>query len=146
MSAFAKALTIGVAGLVLITPTASARSQADLTLTFWLSPPQIAVRESLFSTAFVVKNTGRRTAPSSRAALFLSKNKQRDANDFKLGETPVRRLSPRRTSLRAMTVRVPKEAEGEYFLLFCADVDRQVRESNERNCRPSSGLSVVRGT
>lgn len=132
-------------GLALAASTSAAGSAPDLRVVSFVDPPQIAIRESQFSTALTVRNTGGARARSTRAGLFLSKNTKRDARDTLLAKVPVRTLSPGAKTTRQARVTVPKQAAGEYFLLFCVDVDRRVREVSERNnCVASAYTALVR--
>ncbi|HEV7493627.1 RHS repeat-associated core domain-containing protein [Baekduia sp.] len=98
------------------------------------------------SLAVTVTNRGRATAKASSLRGYLARRPQRGATDVRLlGKLPVRTLRPgRRLTIRG-TVMVPATTKvGTYRLILCADDERKVRESNERNnCVAMAGTIVV---
>lgn len=81
------------------------------------------------------KNVGRAKARASRTGYYLSKDTKKGRSDISLsGKRRVGPLAPGHKDSGSKRVEVPSSTSaGKYFLIGCADVKRDVRESNERN-------------
>jgi len=93
-----------------------------------------------------VANKGGARAGPSATGLYLSLDRERSTNDLRLGRRRVPGIRPGRASSGSRLVTVPTDAPlGRYFVLACADDEKVVRESNERNnCRVAETRVRVR--
>jgi hypothetical protein len=88
--------------------------------------------------------TVRNRAPHGRAArssllLVMSRDTVRSADDGPLGSVRTPGLRPRTSRVLSTSLALPTGASGTWYVLACADAERQVRERKERNnCRASA--------
>lgn len=82
-----------------------------------------------------VENVGNATTNSwSRLGYYLSTNTTWGASDIPLTNDPVGNLSPGGTSFENATLTIPNNTSpGTYYILFVADMNNQVNETNENN-------------
>jgi hypothetical protein len=80
---------------------------------------------------FTILNNGTRGAVSSTAACYLSTDQTLDQNDVLLTTIDVPSLSTNESIDRSANITVDVETGGTYYLLFEADTDHKVHESNE---------------
>ena len=92
-----------------------------------------------------VKNRGNNAASASVVRYLLSKDGKVSSGDLKIGRRRVARLAPGGKSADTARATIPPKAPaGIYYLLACADGDRDVAESSERNnCRRSTTSMLV---
>jgi hypothetical protein len=144
------ALTLGVLVTAAAASASPAASGPDLQFAGLVGPPDVSVAGTSFSTSVSLRNAGSAAAGRSKVGFFLSKDTRRDASDLALAKlaTPGVRAGST-TSPRGIRLTVPATAPDgvEFFLLYCADVDRQVRETGaraERNCVAGEYTTTVR--
>jgi hypothetical protein len=80
---------------------------------------------------FTILNNGTGNAVSSTAACYLSTDQTLDKNDILLTTIDVPSLLINESIDRSATITVDVETGGNYYLLFEADTDHKVHESNE---------------
>ena len=80
-----------------------------------------------------MRNDGSGTAGSSTLKYYLSDDTKFDANDTLLGSDAVGSLSARRSSYFSETLKLGDNVSGQKYILFVADADGKVAESNETN-------------
>ena len=132
---------------LLATPASAQRRlpmKPDLVVSSSSEPPDFIATESGgdFIISFTVDNQGRRRVrPVTIARAYLSLGRVMSADDRRrrVGSRRIQPLRTHRSTTRRMVVRVPREfQQGEFFLIVCADVRRQVDEINDRaNCHVS---------
>jgi subtilase family serine protease len=107
----------------------------DLIETSITNPPQIFKVGSTFSVTDTVKNQGNADAGDSVTRYYLSVDKINDSEDVRLtGGRFVVGLAPGLSSMGVASVTIPLvTAEGDYYLLACADDMEAVDETNEKN-------------
>ena len=142
------ALVLMVSGLGVIAETpASAAVRADLRITA-VSPTTTEVHQtSKLETKVTLRNAGKKRSSRSVTALYLSLDARR-GKDLKLGRTwtaPALRAGKSRST--TIAAKVPRKvATGAYYVIACADIKRQVRESREgNNCRTARRKVEVLG-
>jgi hypothetical protein len=92
----------------------------------------------------IVKNQGTGTASSSTLKYFLSNNTTISGDDVYLGYDPVCQLTPGGTSSESEQLTIPiGTEEGLWYVLFYADANNEVSESNENNNVSSFRISVL---
>lgn len=97
-----------------------------------------------FNASSYIANQGNSAAASSNVGYYLSSNTTLDANDQLLGNSTGGSLAAGGYSSRYATLTVPAgTAAGQYYVLFVADYQNQVTETNEANNVSSASLSVV---
>jgi len=81
-----------------------------------------------------VRNQGNGSASSSTLKYYLSSNTTYDSGDTYLGNDYVESLSPEETSAESATLTIPSgTSTGTWYILFRADSNNEVSESNENN-------------
>jgi hypothetical protein len=118
--------------------------------------PELVVRQGRASytngrldVSILYKNKGDGTARRSLGAFAVSKDRKVSDDDLGLGEMKVGKLKAGRSSRVRSSVVVPTSVpEGKYYIVYCADYDQKVRESNEgNNCGGSKkSVTITRGT
>ncbi|HEX8207959.1 MAG TPA: CARDB domain-containing protein [Solirubrobacteraceae bacterium] len=84
---------------------------------------------------YAIRSKGRRRAPASSVAFFLSSNRRRDRGDTLLKTARVRALRRGARRKGRASLRLPATA-GVQRIVACVDPRRRVREASERNnCR-----------
>ncbi|MGK7926880.1 MAG: CARDB domain-containing protein [Spirulina sp.] len=98
------------------------------------SAPSSATAGSRITLTSFVKNIGNTTANSSRLNYYLSDDRSLSSNDIKLDSDYVRSLSSGRSSYESESVLIPQNVTSGYkYILFKADGDNKIAESNEFN-------------
>ena len=129
-------------------------------VSFTVSPPGIDLviqQEQLYPNSTVagnslqlsasILNQGNTAANSSSAGFYLSTNQVLDANDVLLATYPGGQLLANQSNYRYTYPTVPTTtAPGNYFILFVADPQNAVTETNETNNVRSLPLTVVAST
>ena len=91
-----------------------------------------------------IVNIGNAPASSSTVGFYLSTNQLLDANDVLLNTTTGQALANGQSSQRFATITVPLgTTAGSYFVLFVADPQGQVNETNENNNVAAQSLTVT---
>jgi len=111
------------------------------------NPPATMSAGKKFSVTDTVQNQGGAAASSSSTQYYLSKDRQKGADDVKLsGSHSVPALAPAATHTRTVNVGIPASmAAGAYYLLACADDNTAVTEVNEgNNCLASAAPVQVK--
>jgi len=111
------------------------------------NPPATMSAGKKFSVTDTVQNQGGAAASSSSTQYYLSKDRQKGADDVKLsGSHSVPALAPAATHTRTVNVGIPASmAAGAYYLLACADDNTAVTEVNEgNNCLASAATVQVK--
>ena len=97
-----------------------------------------------FSTGCYVQNTGNSTAASSKVGYYLSANNVLDAGDVLLKADTGGPLAAGQSASRFDNAVIPTgTAPGSYFVLFVADPQNEVTETNETNNVAFQPLVVV---
>nr|MBC8229039.1 amidase domain-containing protein [bacterium] len=97
---------------------------------------------SSLSVSCVIKNQGQGTAGSSKVKYYLSTSPT--GTDYYLGSDDVSSLSAGGTSSESETVTIPDIPCGKnYYVVFYADADGQVAESDENNNKSNAGTINV---
>jgi hypothetical protein len=92
-----------------------------------------------------VTNRGPGGARRSQTAYYLSFDATRDRSDRRLAARPVPSLERGRRSSGVAQVVMPTNTAGLFRIIACADDQRRIRESNERNnCRAAPGEVTIR--
>jgi hypothetical protein len=106
---------------------------ADLIVTFISDPPAVAAPGAVFTVNDITRNDGPGVAAESRNGYFLSATGAR--GDIRLvNRRYLPELSPGEESSGDRSVKIPvSTAAGAYWLIACADTDRQVVESDDTN-------------
>ncbi|UOQ53320.1 CARDB domain-containing protein [Hymenobacter cellulosivorans] len=108
-----------------------------------VSPTSTAPGNVLNLACYIV-NQGNATAAYSSVGYYLSSNTTLDANDQLLSSTYGSTLTPNYSSYRTATTNVPPGlAPGTYYILFAADYQSLVSESNENNNVSAVTLTVA---
>jgi|GEM_PF-5620165 len=90
-----------------------------------------------------VKNIGVSTANSSRLGYYLSTNTTLDASDYAFPTDFVGSLIPGGSSPENQVLNLPSNlSSGTYYILFVADVNDDVAESNENNNMEYASISI----
>ena len=91
-----------------------------------------------------IANISGTLAQSSSVGYYLSTDATLSANDVLLGSSYGYSLGGNQSAYQAAYLSVPTSvAVGNYYLLFVADYQNQVAESNETNNTASLGLSII---
>ncbi|WP_375415731.1 CARDB domain-containing protein [uncultured Hymenobacter sp.] len=120
------------------------QAQADLALqSASLSPLSVVAGGSLTANCSIYNLSGA-TAPSSAVGYYLSSNAVLDAADQLLGNSTGSALQVGQSSARYASFTVPAgTAPGNYYVLFTADYQNQVNESNEGNNVAAVSITVT---
>jgi subtilase family serine protease len=127
---------------VLTRPITVVAPSVDLTIA-QASNTLAAAAGGVVSLSAYVLNQGNTTAPSSNMAVYLSSNTTLDAADPLVFNSPGGQLSAGLNSFRSGSFNVPAgTTPGNYFLLYVADPQNLVGETNELNNMVSRTLTV----
>ncbi|RAK66795.1 CARDB domain-containing protein [Hymenobacter edaphi] len=108
-----------------------------------LTPTTTSAGSSVYATCSIY-NAGTTFAASSNVGYYLSSNTTLDAADTYLNYAYGSTLSGGFSSSRAMSLTIPTNtATGSYYVLFVADYQGQVTETNETNNVASVALTVT---
>lgn len=120
------------------------QAQADLALqSASLSPLSVVAGGSLTANCSIYNLSGA-TAPTSAVGYYLSSNAMLDAADQLLGNSTGFALQAGQSSARYANFTVPAAtAPGNYYVLFVADYQNQVNESNEGNNVGAVSITVT---
>ncbi|MDQ1697033.1 MAG: cellulose 1,4-beta-cellobiosidase [Frankiaceae bacterium] len=123
---------------------AAATPRPDLTIPSVNAASTLVAPGAKLGLRDTTRNAGSVAAGASKVGYVLSADRKSGPGDIALGSHSVKRLRARRSAKGTMTLTVPAiTPAGDYFVLACADVGKQVRESNERNnCRAAGPVSV----
>ncbi len=120
-------------------------NQAYIVINVLISPPDLVVQEAeaepliiepggTTNTVCDVHNQGEGVAGSSIINYYLSANSTFEVEDLILGYNDVGSLEPGESSNESITLEIPSTTlPGEWYILFFADAEYQVDESNENN-------------
>ncbi len=120
---------------------AKGKGKADLNVRF-ADGPKAAVVGAKLKVTDSVRNLGKRKAPASKVAYFLSKDDKVSGKDIQLrGRRAVGKLAAGARDKGNTMVRAPKNAKpGNYKLIACADDGDKIEELDERNnCQADEG-------
>jgi hypothetical protein len=107
-----------------------------------LTPSSVKAGESI-NVSCLVKNQGAETAASSRAGYYLSSNTTWSSADVYLGDDAVGALNKNSTSAESASLSIPAStAPGDYYILFVADYEKAISESNESNNVAARAMTV----
>ena len=117
----------------------------DLTIQSPSAQPLAVAAGGSISTNCYVRNLSGTLAPSSNVGYYLSTDATLSANDVLLGSSYVYSMGGNQSVYQSAYLSVPASvAAGSYYLLFVADYQNQVTESDETNNTNSlTGLSIV---
>lgn len=142
-------LAILVSGVCLgsvLVPSAGAApaTRADLVVKAVTTPTTAKPGESVNFTVSV-KNAGRDTAPATKTTVWLSTDKSVGGDTKIVGGAKTSSVRPGKSKSLKLTALVPTAtADGDYYLIACADASTKVRESKEKNnCRTSASTLKV---
>ena len=109
------------------------------------APARTLVAGATFTARDRLKNVGRAAAKRSSVAFFLSRDARSGRDDLRLGARAVKPLRAGRTARGLKRLRLPAAvATGRWRVIACADPQRRVRESSERdNCAAAAGALTV---
>jgi subtilase family serine protease len=97
-----------------------------------------------FSTSSFIANQGSTPAGSSHVSYYLSVNNTLDPSDISLGNSYGYYLTSGNSEQRSATLTLPASATaGNYYLLFVADFNNEVSETNESNNVRSVAVTVT---
>jgi trimeric autotransporter adhesin len=118
--------------------------QSDLSIqTPYLGSTNVPAGNSIFASCYAA-NTGAGTASSSNVGYYLSTNTIWDAADVYLGYTSGSSLAVSATSYRSSNIVIPAgTTPGNYYIIYFADYNASVSESNEANNTSSLALTVA---
>jgi subtilase family serine protease len=124
--------------------TVPPQAQADLTVqSAYLSPLSVVAGGSTSASCYIYNLSGA-TASSSSVGYYLSSDAVLDAADQLLGSSIGYTLPVSQYSSRYATLTIPTgTAAGNYYVLFVADYQNQVSESNENNNVATVNLTVT---
>ncbi|MBK9459321.1 MAG: T9SS type A sorting domain-containing protein [Sphingobacteriales bacterium] len=105
----------------------------DLTVFSASVPSTTTAGSTLTGSTCQVKNIGSATANSSLLRIYLSNNNTYSSNDILLSSSTIGTTTPNGSYYRYPTLNIPNAISGSYYLLFQADANNQVTESNENN-------------
>ncbi len=106
-------------------------------------PLSVVAGNSMYVTSSIY-NMGGTTATSSNVGYYLSKDNALDASDVLLATSTGGYLAVNASSYRDQNLTIPQNTlSGAYYLLFVADNQNTVAESNEQNNVVSLSLNVV---
>ncbi len=115
----------------------------DMVETAVSNPPSNVAPRSTFQVTDTVTNQGNDSAGASTTRYYLSTDDTKDSTDKRLtGTRAVPVLAPGANSSGTVTVTIPSIALGTYYLLACADDQKNVVESNEKNNCIASATTV----
>jgi hypothetical protein len=117
----------------------------DLVVSAVSTPPATVTAGGSFAVELTVANVGDAAASPSAAQWLLSRDARRSGTDLVVGTQTVSALAVGESLTGPGAVTVPAGTPaGTYFLLSCADADRDVAESDEKNnCRASATTVTV---
>jgi hypothetical protein len=127
-------------GVTLIGPASSASRRADLTVADLAEPPETAAAGTAFRQTFAVVNQGaRRAVRATTTSFFLDLTPDTSAGRTRIGRKGVGKIDGHDEQSGRARLRIPTgQADGEYYLVGCADSGRRLREAKEGNqCRVS---------
>ncbi|MGI4873785.1 MAG: CARDB domain-containing protein [Janthinobacterium lividum] len=115
----------------------------DLTVQGATVSPTAVVAGNSVSASSQVYNLNGGTANSSNLGYYLSTDNILSSNDVLLGSAAGSALGAGQTSARYTTLTIPTATvPGTYYVLFAADYQNQVTESNEANNVTAVGITV----
>jgi hypothetical protein len=130
-------------GSVQLSVTSSAGAPDLLVQTQSISPVSL-LAGAVTTASCSVANTGNAAAGVSSLKYYLSTDNAYSAGDVYLATDAVGTLAAGGSSAFSKAVTIPANtAAGNYFILFQADADAQVTESNEANNVSSSAVTVT---
>ncbi|MBO2012402.1 CARDB domain-containing protein [Hymenobacter negativus] len=134
----------GFAATIGCVTTVPPQAQADLTVqSAYLSPLSVVAGGSTSASCYIYNLSGA-TASSSSVGFYLSTDAVLDATDQLLGSAIGYALPVSQSSSRYANLTVPVgTAAGNYYVLFVADYQNQVSESNENNNVATVNLTVT---
>ncbi len=137
----------GFAATIGCVATVPPQAQPDLTVQGAQLYPTSLVAGGTMNVNCSVYNQSGSTASSSDVGYYLSTNTVLDASDVLLGNSTGYALSVGQYYTHYSTVTVPTgTAAGAYYLLYAADYQNQVAESNENNNVSAVSFSVIAST
>ncbi|SHI69889.1 Por secretion system C-terminal sorting domain-containing protein [Hymenobacter daecheongensis DSM 21074] len=103
-----------------------------------------SVAGATLNASFYIYNQGNTTSPSSNSGCYLSTDNTFSANDVLLASNTGGALAPGNYGSRYSSLTIPAStAAGNYYVLFVADDQSQVAETNEQNNVSSLMLTLV---
>ncbi|QIX61065.1 T9SS type A sorting domain-containing protein [Hymenobacter sp. BT18] len=122
----------------------TAPAVADLSLASATLQAATVVKGSTVSSSVQISNSGNAAASASTVGYYLSKNTTLDATDVSLGQTTGGALGANASATRTATLTIPAATvAGGYYVLFVADAQSAVTESNETNNVATVALAVT---
>ncbi|GJQ63770.1 MAG: hypothetical protein SCALA702_28230 [Melioribacteraceae bacterium] len=116
----------------------------DLIVSSVFTAPTSVVAGDNTRTECTIKNQGSGAASSSKVYYYLSDDTVLSDEDIFLEDDHVTSLDPNETSEETQWVDIPVGTPpGDYFILFYADGEYEVDESDENNNTSSFGISVI---
>lgn len=137
-----------------LTELDESNNQAYYTINVLLNPPDLVVQNAGADPLVIepggttnadceVYNQGEGTAGSSVLNYYLSANTSFDVEDILLGYNTVGSLEPGESGSESITLGIPSNTlPGDWYILFFADAEDQVDESDENNNISSVPISV----
>ena len=105
--------------------------------------PNSAVAGNQISVSCSVKNSGTSTSPGSTMAYYISTDNSYDGGDSQLATDAVSSLLAGNSSYENASITIPSGiSSGTYYILFRADYNNAVAESNENNNVGSKSISI----
>jgi hypothetical protein len=127
-----------------VTVTAIPGPAPDLEVQNQSISPTSVIAGGLTTSISTVANIGDTLADPSTLKYFLSSDMTWDASDILLGEDAIGTLAIGGSSPQTENLTIPSgTAAGDYYILFFADAEEVVEESNEDNNVAYSGLEVT---
>jgi subtilase family serine protease len=121
-----------------------APSTVDLIIQQASATPTSTAPGNVLSLSCYITNQGNTTAAYSSVGYYLSTNTTLDANDQLLSSSYGGQLTTNYPTYRSVTTNVPPgTAPGTYYILFAADYQNVVSESNETNNVSATTVTIV---
>ena len=137
----------GFAATIGCVTTVPPQAQPDLTVQGAQLYPSSVVAGGTLNANCTVYNLSGATASSSNVGYYLSTNSTLDASDVLVGSSTGYPLNVGQYYSQYATVTVPLgTAAGTYYLLYAADYQNQVAESNENNNVSAVSFAVLAST
>ncbi|MBW4678458.1 MAG: S8 family serine peptidase [Desmonostoc geniculatum HA4340-LM1] len=119
-------------------------TKADLIIQNAVAPSSASV-SSTIQLSYQVKNQGVGSAIASTTKFYLSKDNVYSTDDVLLGSDAVNSIAAGATSSETASLAIANTiATGNYYLLYRADADNKIAESNETNNVVSKAITITK--
>ncbi|MCF6183722.1 MAG: hypothetical protein L3J56_03690, partial [Bacteroidales bacterium] len=116
----------------------------DLIITDQTVAPNIRQTSDLAYVSFTIKNIGNSSAPASKTKIYYSDDNISDGTDILLETVNIPALSAKTEYNTAQSITIPASAtEGTKYILFVADADNEVIETDELLNTESATVDII---